>query len=368
MQVGDGVVVAGGAEAHPAVVGHDRHADADALGQGYEGEVGNHLAASGVQRVLRPGHVRGDGGDGALGELAGHRAGCSEPERQQRRCGETGERRELLRRLGLVGLLELLHLLAHRREPFDRVSDPDRQLGDHRRHLVAGRPVSGSSDRHRHERTHHGVIGILGSGRQQVAEGAGDHGHDDIVDRPAERPLDRFDVGELGVRRRPASMGADGALDRQRRARHQLVTDRPQPIERVAQLGGGSSRRARERTHGPELLGRVGDQLTQRLGDEHGVARFGRRRPCVRCGWWGVAARIEEAGDQIGAGHPVDHAMVHLRDERPLASSEAFDHPRLPQRPMPVELLRHQPPHQGVEIRFRAAAVAGRNGGGGTRG
>ena len=132
------------------------------------------------------------------------------------------------------------------------------------------------------------------------------------------------------------------------------MTDRPQPIERVAQLGGGSSRRARERTHGPDLLGRVGDQLTQRLGDEHGVARFGRRRPCVRCGWWGVAAGIEEAGDQIGAGHPVDHAMVHLRDERPLASSEAFDHPRLPQRPMPVELLRHQPPHQGVEIRFRA--------------
>ena len=42
-----------------------------------------------------------------------------------------------------------------------------------------------------------GVVAEIG---EEVAERAGDHGEHDVVDGAAERPLDRLDVGQVGVR------------------------------------------------------------------------------------------------------------------------------------------------------------------------
>ena len=61
---------------------------------------------------------------------------------------------------------------------------------------------------------------------------------------------------------------------------------------------------------------------------------------------------------EIGARHAVDHAVMHLRHERPMAVLEALDHPHLPQRLVPVELLRHDAARRGCAAPGRRPATA----------
>src|SRR5258706_385747 len=61
-------------------------------------------------------------------------------------------------------------------------------------------------------------------------------------------------------------------------------------------------------------------------------------RPPLRLG-----VGVEDPREQVGAGDPVDHAVVRLRGEGEVAVLETLDHPHLPERARPVELLRHDP-------------------------
>ena len=173
--------------------------------------------------------------------------------------------------------------MAHRRQPFERVADPDRQLGDHRRDLVVGGAVTHRADRHGHERTEHGVIGIFGSGRQQVAEGPGDHGQDDVVDGPSERLLDRLDVGELGVGGGPAPMGP---IDPGSTARVEASVRARGNAARSPSRGAGSpsSRRPYERTRGADLL--------------DGVQRPGPAPRATSCASLGSGAAVHVSGGE----------------------------------------------------------------------
>ena len=69
---------------------------------------------------------------------------------------------------------------------------------------------------------------------------------------------------------------------------------------------------------------------------------------------------VENDGEQVDAGHAVDHAVVNLRDERPLVVGEALDQPDLPQGAATVEALRHEPGHEGAQ--FGVVARPGESG------
>ena len=64
---------------------------------------------------------------------------------------------------------------------------------------------------------------------------------------------------------------------------------------------------------------------------------------------------VEQHGHQLDAGDAVHHAVMDLEDQGPLAALEPLHQPRLPQGPLPVEGLGHEPPHEPVE----GAVVAG---------
>ena len=74
------------------------------------------------------------------------------------------------------------------------------------------------------------------------------------------------------------------------------------------------------------------------------LLRCTRRRPGSN------GACIEHHPVQLGAGHPVDHRMVHLGDQRPPAVAQAIDQPVLPERVIAVEPLRHHSGHQRVQL------------------
>ena len=73
-----------------------------------------------------------------------------------------------------------------------------------------------------------------------------------------------------------------------------------------------------------------------------------------------LPARVEQHRHQIGARDPVDHAVVDLGDERPAAVAQAFDHPHLPQRTLPVERLGHESSHEVPQVIGRAGRGQGR--------
>lgn len=79
---------------------------------------------------------------------------------------------------------------------------------------------------------------------------------------------------------------------------------------------------------------------------------WGRRR------WFGGG--VEQHAVQIGGGHAVDHAVVHLGDQRPAVLVDAFDEPVLPQGIIAVQPLRHYSRHQPAEFLLAAGRGQGR--------
>ena len=75
--------------------------------------------------------------------------------------------------------------------------------------------------------------------------------------------------------------------------------------------------------------------------------------------WRRLGREVEDHAVQIGAGDPVDHAVMDLGDQRPAILGESFDHPVLPQRVIAVEPLRHHPRHQLGELLVAAGLRQG---------
>ena len=85
-------------------------------------------------------------------------------------------------------------------KPLHRIDDADRQRRPHGGHPVAQRALLDvGPHRHRDHRLQHDVLGRLPVEAHVASERARDHGEDDVVDRTAERVLDRFELGQVAV-------------------------------------------------------------------------------------------------------------------------------------------------------------------------
>ena len=69
-----------------------------------------------------------------------------------------------------------------------------------------------------------------------------------------------------------------------------------------------------------------------------------------------VGERAQEHGDEIHGRDAVAHAVMRLRDQREAAAVEPLDDPRLPEGPCPVELLRHDPRREALQLLVVARA------------
>ena len=67
-----------------------------------------------------------------------------------------------------------------------------------------------------------------------------------------------------------------------------------------------------------------------------------------------VRGGVQQQRGQVPAGHPVDHAVVHLGDDRPAVVVEALDKPEFPQRLVHVQPLGEHPAGEVAQL-FRAA-------------
>ena len=214
--------------------------------------------------------------------------------------------------------------------------------------LLYGAALAGSADRHRNEGAHDAILDVFVARQQQIAKTAREHGEDDVVHRAAEGAAHRLHVGERGPRPVPPPVRTDGAVDRRHRGRAHDSGPRAQSARDLAEL-----RQAPDAAHasvaraGAELLVRARRERAERIDDEPRVGRLALGVPLVGPGRRRFGLGVEHDREEIGPRHAVDHAVVHFRHERPVAAVETVDHPHLPQRLVPVELLRH---HSADEI------------------
>ncbi len=168
-----------------------------------------------------------------------------------------------------------------------------------------------------------------------------------IVPPKAERIL--LTVGEARRRLRPGAVGADAALDRQRWCGREIAGEAGKPSDRrngradgALRMRNGSGKAAGS---GQDIGGEAApgvEDLCHGGGFRFGLPWLGRHNR-------GVGVEIEHHAKQLDAGDAVDHAVMDLEHERPLAALEALHEPRFPQRAVTVERLGHDPPHQAAE-------------------
>jgi hypothetical protein len=108
--------------------------------------------------------------------------------------------------------------------------------------------------------------------------------------------------------------------------------------------GAGHERQA------PDAVHRIDDGVRERARDELQVAGLRGRPPGRDPGRRRVSLTVQQDGQEIGAGHPVHHAVVDLGEERPAAVLQALDHPQLPERLAPVQLLGEHPAGQVAQL------------------
>ena len=341
------VAVAGDAEVDVSVVGEDRDPYPHRAAQRDERESLEHAPSGQVQRMLRSGHVRGDGVQSPLRDAAPDAAS----QREQHGGREAAERRQPRGRHRLAGGLELLHLRAHSSEALDGVVDADRQLGEHRRDLVVVvPPLVLGAHRHRHERADRALLDVLAAGQQQLAKAAGDRGQHDVVDRSSERLADLLDLDKARPRPVPAPVRADGAVQRRGAARHQQLAQVGKAAARLEQLACEPARAAHRGKGRAHALIRRHSALEQRVARQPHPARFALGLPCVHTHVRALTRRVEQHAQQIGRRHAVHHAVVDLRDHRPAPGAEAFGDPHLPQRLAAIELLGHHASHEVAQL------------------
>ena len=346
VEVGQRVVIGHQAEVDAAVVGHDRDAQRSVLDERDERVQARQRPPEQVERELRAGHVRHGQVEEALHRLDPRGLG------EDRRRGEVRQRRQRLGADGLARLLQAAHRLVHRAEARDRVVEADRQRRVHRRDLVAERPALGlGAHRDRHHRLELDVR-VVAVREEVAAQRARHHGEHDVVDRPAERVLDRLERRELAVDPREAAMGAD--LDVQRRARRaaqpglrhrgEAAERRGARGERVLRMAHGACRRAGD----PQRRCRP---LDQRVREQRGRRGLGPRDPrLLRLLLGRVRVEVEEHRRDVDARDAVDEAVMGLADQREAVVPDPVDHPDLPQRLGAVQPLGEDAPGEAAQL------------------
>ena len=267
--------------------------------------------------------------------------------------------------------LEVDHRLVDGVEGGARVLDAHRQRRPHRGDAVAqGAALDVGADGDRDHGPQDDALGRVAVLAHPAPGGERHGGQDGVVERPAEGVLDRLDVVEVGVDPRVAAVRADGHVERRRRRRLEAdAGHRAQADRRDGELAGRAPRRAEHGADAAGDLGRHGDALHERVGQELGARRRRGRLPEAdgRGHRGRVGARVEEDRGDVDARDAVDERVVGLRDHRPAGGAvrvgrEALDDVHLPERLGAVELLGEEPPAEGRELlvaaRGRQGAVA----------
>ena len=172
---------------------------------------------------------------------------------------------------------------------------------------------------------------------------AGDGREDDVVDRSAQRVLDRLEVRNRCLGHREPSVRADRPVERALR-RRSGGEDRAETGNRLAHLLQHDLRRAdRECEVADRGTHRMRDLLAQRVKEQ--LARARRRLGPVGLRFHDarLRAEVEQDGRDVHAAHPVDHRMVHLVEDRHVPVLESFDVVDLPQRLRTVQRPRMDP-------------------------
>jgi len=99
-------------------------------------------------------------------------------------------------------------------------------------------------------------------------------------------------------------------------------------------------------------LAKAFDPVIRFVQDELRTAWSGACLPLLRLALDSVRADMQQRLEELNAGDSVDHAVVHLDDQRERVVLDAFDNPKLPQGPTSIEVLREQPPDQTFEGAF----------------
>ena len=212
-----------------------------------------------------------------------------------------------------------------------------------------------SAHGHRYQGADHVGVRALVALDEQRPEGTADRGEHDVVDAHVEMPGDRVQVGEPGTADGVAAVSADRAAQRRRRRRYR---DRPHQFDQP--LGGRGDPPHRPGRVGhrlgdqPYLLGRAENEIAQRLqGQLPRRRRHGRLPPVDDCGTR-LRGVVVHRALQVDPADAVGHAVVDLQQHRPPSTGQALDDPALPERPVTVQALRHQPSDQPAQRRVVA--------------
>ena len=222
------------------------------------------------------------------------------------------------------------------------------------------RPAPVAAHRDRHERADEPLGHVLATGQQQLTEPVGDRREHDVVDRPAERGADLLHVLQGGSGPDPAAVRTDRSGERRHRQRpgeaapstpgHARARARSSPAPSTPPAASNMDRRR---------LDRVRHDAHDRVARQVELAGLGLRRVGRRWHERRLRLLVEQDREQVAARDAVDHAVVHLRDERQAVVFEALHDPHLPERLRAVELLRHHPPDQVPQLgRCRPATAA----------
>ncbi len=141
-----------------------------------------------------------------------------------------------------------------------------------------------------------------------------------------------------------------------RRALERNPEELARRVGRLGELGEEAARPADALRETPRVGGRAAHVLGDRPRELHEGARQRRRlfRVLGRRNGGRVGARVEEDAQELHAAHPVDHAVMHLAEDRGPVAVVPVDLVQLPERELAVERLREEPAHEGHELRVVA--------------
>jgi hypothetical protein len=226
------------------------------------------------------------------------------------------------------------------RDPGDGIREVDRELGEHRRDLIAGGSPLRLRDRDR-ERRHERLLRRCAGLTEHAAQRPGADGQHHVVDLDPEGRAQRAELVERGARERHLAPRGDRAVQGCVRSREacggrrpgRLRPDRAQPRERAADhLACHAVGRRRRRTGGAE------QGAQHRRGAFPRRSGLGVRRCFARC----IRVRVEQAGEDLRAGNPVHQRVVELGQHGRPSVCEPLDHPEFPEWARPVERKRRQ--------------------------
>ena len=214
-------------------------------------------------------------------------------------------------------------------------------------------PIHIRSHRDGNHRLQGQALCVVALGAQIATERDADRCEHDVVERAAERVLDRLELSEVAVEEGVAPMRTDIDVERARRRGRADTGDRggADAHEAILQLRGRPARCTEQRAGAAGHLGGHGRALEQSLAEQLGRSRQWPGGPGRR--WARSSDRlccgVEQDGGDVHAGDPVDERVVGLRDQGEAPACHALHKPDLPERLGSIQALGEEAPGQLLE-------------------